>query len=128
MSAGSSIEDLLYALESAMQARIRIEGAAVIVDAEAIRQLPRLADAVMREFFGEDQPDPWQPIETAPADAGAMLVWLEKPMLGSRIHAARWASNVKTVGGMFHFDAPKATHWRPMIEGPKETLDGNRPT
>ena len=60
----------------------------------------------------------WRPIETAPRD-GVFLVYLVHEMLGSRVHAARWHPNVKTIGGVFHFDAPPATHWMPLPEPPK---------
>lgn len=62
----------------------------------------------------------WQPIETAPRD-GVFLVYLESALTGSRVHCARWHPNVKTIGTVFHFDAPKPTHWMPLPAPPKDT-------
>ena len=60
----------------------------------------------------------WKPIETAPA-YGSFLVWLEEPFLHCRIQVARWNGNVKLIGSLFAFDAPKPTHWMPLQPGPK---------
>lgn len=67
-----------------------------------------------------DPREKWQPIDTVPRDGRAVLVYLEKEMLHSRVHAAYFRPNVVTVGGLFDFDAPKATHWMPLPEPPDE--------
>ena len=64
----------------------------------------------------------WKPIETVPND-GACLVWLEEPMLGSRVQVSKRHKSVSSVGGLFHFDAPKATHWMELPEGPALVAD-----
>lgn len=60
----------------------------------------------------------WKPIETAPAD-GSFLVWLEEPFLGCHVQVACWRKNIKIIGGVFAFDAPKPTHWMPLPPGPR---------
>lgn len=55
----------------------------------------------------------WKPIDTAPKE-GIVLVYLEKPMLGSYVQPARLGPGMKTIGSLFHFDAPKPTHWMPQ--------------
>lgn len=56
----------------------------------------------------------WQPIETAPNDGSPFLVLLEEPMLNSRVHAATFHPNIRTIGGHFDFDAPKSIGWMPL--------------
>lgn len=68
--------------------------------------------------------DNWLPIETVPKDRTPVLVFLEKPMQHSRIHAAWFGKDIGVIGTVFAFDAPKATHWRRMVEGPDETQVG----
>ncbi len=60
----------------------------------------------------------WKTIDSAPEE-GVFLVWLAEPLLGSQVQTARWHPNVKTIGAVFHFDAPKPTHWMPLPEPPK---------
>lgn len=60
----------------------------------------------------------WKPIATVPNDV-VCLVWLEEPMLGSRIQVSN-RKGVPTVGSLFHFDAPKTTHWMELPEGPED--------
>lgn len=62
----------------------------------------------------------WMPIETAPRDGTPILVYLEEPMLHSRVHAAVFHPKMKTIGCNFSFDCPAATHWKPQPEPPKE--------
>lgn len=62
----------------------------------------------------------WKTIETAPKDGSPFLVWLESPMLHSHVQTATFHPNVKIIGNNFEFDAPKATHWMPLPEPPKE--------
>lgn len=65
----------------------------------------------------------WIAIETQPIpkDGVPVLVYLEEELFKSRIHAARFTQNMGMIASNFHFDCPKPTHWRPMIEGPKGT-------
>lgn len=63
----------------------------------------------------------WQPIATVPRDNRPVLVWLTEPLMGSNVVAARFHERVSTVGNLFEFDAPKATHWRPQLEPPETT-------
>lgn len=67
----------------------------------------------------------WLPIETVPKDGSAVLVWLEKPLHHCRIVGATFHPNVMIVGGLFHFDAPKATHWMPPLDAPNEKVAEN---
>ena len=67
----------------------------------------------------EGRMNQWNPIETAPKDGTPFLVFLESELLHSRVHAATFHPNLKTIGGVFDFDAPKATHWMPLPEPPK---------
>lgn len=62
----------------------------------------------------------WQPIETAPRDGSAMLFYLESELLHSRVAVGFIHPNVMVVGGLLSFYAPKATHWMPLPEPPKE--------
>ena len=55
----------------------------------------------------------WQDIASAPKE-GVFLVYLEKSMMGSRVHAANWRPKMKTIGSVFNFDAPNPTHWMPL--------------
>lgn len=59
----------------------------------------------------------WRPIAEAPKD-GVFQVWLEEPMLGSNVHTANWKPNVKTIGGIFAFDAPKPLYFMPLPAPP----------
>jgi hypothetical protein len=55
----------------------------------------------------------WLPMETCPPEGG-FQVRLAEPMLGNWVHSAKWHPNVKTIGGVFSFDAPKPTGWLPL--------------
>ena len=57
----------------------------------------------------------WEPIESAPKD-GEFLVYM--PDERTKIQAARWHPNVKTIGGNFHFDLTAPTHWMPLPAAP----------
>jgi hypothetical protein len=35
-----------------------------------------------------------------------------------KVQAAIFSTKVKVIGGLFHFDQPKATHFRPLPKGP----------
>jgi len=59
----------------------------------------------------------WKPIESAPKDGTAILVYLEEAMLGSRVQVMR-TGNASTIGSIFSFDAPKPTHWMPLPNPP----------
>ena len=52
---------------------------------------------------------------------GNCLVYLEEETLGSRVHSASYDSNVEIIGGYFHFDMPKVTHWQPLLAPPEAT-------
>jgi len=61
----------------------------------------------------------WRPIETAPNDGTPILVWLPVKMLGRHVHSATFGKNIKTIGGVFAFDATCApTHWMPSPPAP----------
>jgi hypothetical protein len=61
----------------------------------------------------------WKPIETAPLDETPILVWLETPAHdGCQVHGAVFHKNLKSIGGRFEFDMPKATHWDYAPKGP----------
>lgn len=62
--------------------------------------------------------DTWYPIDTVPMNGQPVLVYLEEAMLGSRIQAASFLKHIGTIGSLFAFDAPKATHWRYPPDGP----------
>lgn len=64
----------------------------------------------------------WKPIETLVHDKRCVQVYLADELLGSRIHTMR-TGPCATVGCVFAFDAPKATHWRELPEPPKEASD-----
>jgi hypothetical protein len=59
--------------------------------------------------------DEWKPIETAPE--GVILVYMLEDTC-MPIQTARWGKKMKVIGGMFHFDAKPATHWKPLPKGP----------
>lgn len=61
----------------------------------------------------------WQPIETVPRTGDAVLVYLEEPMLRSKVQAATYHPNVTCIGGCFEFDAPKALFWMPLPAPPE---------
>ena len=64
----------------------------------------------------------WLPIETVPKDGSAVLVWLEEPLHNCRVVNATFRRNITIIGGCFHFDAPKATHWMAPPEAPNAAL------
>ncbi len=76
--------------------------------------------ALMR--FAEAIRKKWQPISTVPKDATVVLVYLEEPILKSRIQPARFdaKNGVTIIGPLFGFDAPKPTHWMPLPESPED--------
>lgn len=59
----------------------------------------------------------WQDISSAPA-TGSFLVYLERPLTGSRVQVMSRRTNITTVASIFSFDAPKATHWMPLPPPP----------
>ena len=63
----------------------------------------------------------WRPMSEAP-ETGVFLVLLEKEMLGSRVHTANWHPNVKIIGGVFSYDAPRPIAWmeQPLPPPPSE--------
>jgi hypothetical protein len=71
----------------------------------------------------------WIPVSETPIplDGIPVLVYLEKEMQRSRVHAAFYLPNVKIIGTLFYFDAPKPTHWMPMIEGPEGLTNPTKP-
>lgn len=73
----------------------------------------------MNREAGAEASVQWQPFATVPRDGRAVLVWLEEPLLHSRVAVASFHPNVGCIGGLFEFDAPKPTHWALEPEGPK---------
>lgn len=78
----------------------------------------QFAQAVLKEALA------WQPMETVPTDGTAILVWLEKPMLRSRVHSATYSRNAHdqimvVIGGVFGYDAPKPLAWMLPPKGPE---------
>ncbi|WP_428383669.1 hypothetical protein [Nevskia ramosa] len=63
--------------------------------------------------------DDWQPIETVPMDDTPVQVYLESPVLKSRIHTATFRPNMSIIAGGFGFDSPRATHWRRLPGAPQ---------
>lgn len=51
-----------------------------------------------------------KPMAIAPIDR-PILVYLEKPSLGSHWHVAQIHPNAKFVGHLFHYDCPKMIGW-----------------
>ena len=47
------------------------------------------------------------------------LVCLEKALLGSRLQVAEYFGTI-VVGGIFHFDAPKITHYMELPDLPDD--------
>lgn len=68
------------------------------------------------------KPPEWISINDRPPE-GECLVFLEKNMLGMRIHTANFEKNVQLIGGRFEFDAPKITHWMPLPVPPNIALE-----
>ena len=64
----------------------------------------------------------WRGMDSAPK-VGVFQVWLEEPMLGSHLQTANWKPNVKFIGGLFAFDAPKPLYWMPS-PAPPATREG----
>lgn len=60
---------------------------------------------------------PWQPFSSVPRDGVPVLLLLEEPMIGSLIHAGRFHERMPkgTIGAVLGFDAPRPTHWMPML-------------
>lgn len=48
------------------------------------------------------------------------LVYLEKPLLGRRIHSASCGKKVRLIGCNFSFDCPDILYWMPLPEPPTE--------
>lgn len=58
----------------------------------------------------------WRPIETAPKN-GNGLVYMPTDIL-QPIQAARFHSNITTIGNHFEFDMEPPTHWMPLPPAP----------
>jgi hypothetical protein len=58
--------------------------------------------------------NPWRNFATdpPPKEEAILLVWLEEPLLHSRLQISAWHSNVPSVGCLFIFDAPKILKWK----------------
>ena len=76
---------------------------------------PRTTKEQFIDFAG-DEPEEWQPIETAPKDGTVISILFES----GRDHKANWRT---TYGGEWHVDDLKylpwadqqcITHWRPL--------------
>ena len=61
----------------------------------------------------------WIPAGDKPP-VGQCLVYLEKALLGLRIHTADYRQNVTFIAGHFSHDLPKVTHWQPLPPAPEE--------
>lgn len=66
----------------------------------------------------------WQPIETAPKDGTAILLYCTKFYFGSGVYLGSWAGTffeVCTEGETdFPYSDDGATHWMPLPAPPKE--------
>jgi hypothetical protein len=58
----------------------------------------------------------WRRLEDEAMPTGEILVHLAD---GRTVNAAVHP-NILVVDGRFAFDMPRITHWRPMIDGPKD--------
>lgn len=74
--------------------------------------------AVYRKLRAALADDGWRDISTLPKDGSWVQVWLEKPMLGSRIHSMR-TGNGAVIGSVFAWDAPKPLKWRFLPQPPE---------
>lgn len=81
--------------------------------------------ATLREIRDALRQSAWRPMSEAP-ETGVLLVLLEKEMLGSRVHTANWRPNVKIIGGVFSYDAPRPIAWmeQPLPPPPSEGVEG----
>ncbi len=64
----------------------------------------------------------WQPIETAPKDGTAFLVWMDEAVHGSHVQVwcRRSEKHSGIIAGVFAFDLPrKPTYWQPLPEPPE---------
>lgn len=62
--------------------------------------------------------DLWQHIATVPLNT-PVLVYLEREILGLRIHSAIFRKNISTIAGFFHYDMPRPLYWMPMPDEPE---------
>jgi hypothetical protein len=65
----------------------------------------------------------WQPIETAPQDGTAFLVWMDAAVHGSHVQVwcRRSAKHSGVIAGVFEFDLGKSpTHWMPLPAPPTD--------
>lgn len=59
-----------------------------------------------------------------PEDSTQVLVWLESKMTFGKLATACYRPNVKLIGNVFAFDAPKPLYWMDAPAPPKgEKLD-----
>lgn len=65
----------------------------------------------------------WQPIETAPKDGSAILIYTPHFYFGAGVYLAWWGEEwweVCTEGQTLHpYSTSRATHWMPLPEPPK---------
>lgn len=52
----------------------------------------------------------WNPVNTIPLDV-PILVCLEKPWFGARVHGATYHKNATFIGGQFDYNVPKVIGW-----------------
>lgn len=78
---------------------------------------PRVLEP-LDDLLGFIDRERWLPIATVPRNGRSVQVYLAEPMLGARIHTATYHPNVAMIGNVFAFDAPPATHWRPLPAPP----------
>ena len=77
------------------------------------------------QYRAEPVKSEWQPIETAPKDGKAFLMFL--PGYGGYVadqrykvlHYIGWGGGVWSDGGMGKYSIDEPTHWMPLPEAPK---------
>ena len=106
----------------------RVRGLRVLLMATTeFHQYAHLLEEAAIELERQSGPegDGWTSVEKQKPPMGNCLVYLAGDLLKKRIHSATYHPNIVTIGGVFSFDAPKVTHWRPMPDAPSHATDGS---
>lgn len=64
----------------------------------------------------------FKPMDTIPPHLKNVLVKLEEPVLGSRLHVMG-LNKIRTVAGHFHFDMPKAIGWMELPDDEEDNYE-----